>query len=336
MFLFRKNIILVPTDYDGVSLTKGLLSFDCYDNVTKCTLHCYNLYEEGPLTLGVAIGSDLRKIEIRGKDAKNVQFEIDRAIKNRDEISCVLLDVKQKSYDILLWGSTQISSGWKTSLQMMLQDEILPQPKVQKSFETEKSFQDVEYENKVCEQQYENDFQYDQKSAFDEKELLTDMQTTHMEKMQSTEDEIYTYDDEKMNEFIDKVIDMTEDKNFGEIKNEDTDKMSFFERINPQIEKLFALNKEETVLNEIIPNSKFCKINFDDGTGYYVFGIIYEDRKPKYLCYGIPAQKNSEPPKELSNLYQWLPLDTEEENGDGFYMMYQDASTGKNISVEVV
>jgi hypothetical protein len=99
---------------------------------------------------------------------------------------------------------------------------------------------------------------------------------------------------------------------------------------------MFNSNDAEIVLNEIIPNSKFCKINFDDNTGHYVFGVIYDDNKPKYLCYGVPAKKDSKPPKELSSYYQWLPIDVEEESGDGYYMMYQDASTGQNISVEMV
>ena len=67
-----------------------------------------------------------------------------------------------------------------------------------------------------------------------------------------------------------------------------------------------------------------------------VFGVIYENSAPKYLCYGVPAQNGDNPPKELSQYYQWLPIDSEDENSNGFFMMYQDAVTGKNISVEVI
>ena len=106
MFLYRKNIILVPSDYDGFSLAKGILSFDCYDNKTKCFLKCYNLNFDKNLVLGVSINKKLFKMDLSSNEAKDFEFEINLPTKNTDEISCVVLDIKKVDYDIVLWGST--------------------------------------------------------------------------------------------------------------------------------------------------------------------------------------------------------------------------------------
>ena len=81
MFLYRKNIILVPTDYDGISLTKGLLSLDCFDDRTECTLRCYNLSIDKPLILGIAVNNNLNKIKIDENELKTYSFRLNRVIK---------------------------------------------------------------------------------------------------------------------------------------------------------------------------------------------------------------------------------------------------------------
>lgn len=374
MFLYRKNIILVPSDYDGVSLTKGLLSLDCFDDKTECSLRCYNLFISKPLVLGVSINNNLNKIQVNQAETKNFKFVIDQKIKNTDEISCVLLNLKQNGYDIELWGSTQINSGWKSTLKLMLEDELFLKDReevtdtqnlaeeINNKFDT--TTKNFDISKQTAEQDLfcqnnnkpvlDDSYTYQNQNFVNKDDTLinnfnndSDKNSTNtsfkfnqnlnqsFDEKNQADAEIYSYEDEKINAFIDKVIDMTEDREYGNIKK-DASELTFYERINPQIEKMFANNKAETVLNEILPNSKFCKVEFDDGSGYYVFGIIYDDGTPKYLCYGLPAQRDSEPPTELSNLYQWLPIDATDENGDGYYMMYQDAVTGKNISVEII
>ena len=403
MFLFRKNIILVPSDFDGYSLAKGLLSFDCYSDKTKCNLHCYNLNFEKPLFLGISVKNKLHKVEVSQKNCKNLCFELPEILTNQDEISCVLIDLhndenitfsqdgkKPSLYDIVLWGSTQITSGWKTSLDLMLQDEnfvgkhqthdelnedvaqkfnaqdenaelsILQASHNNSSLDIERF---LENNKKYVEENFcseNNDKKSEQKNCnFETTQQDNQTQNSFADDFSPTEN---TYTDEQIEEIADKIIDRaneyenivslsrnsaedesqkmqikTEDDLFVEMPTENTTVSStFFDRINHQIDYLFATNKKENVLNEIFPNSKFCKVNFDDDSGYYVFGVIYENSEPKYLCYGVPAKKDAEPPKELSNLYQWLPVDANNESSDGFYMMYQDAQTGNSISVDVI
>ncbi len=375
MFLYRKNIILVPSDYDGISITKGLLSLDCYDNLTDCLLRCYNLNVDKNLILGVAINGKLNKFEINPKNAKQFDFKIKETIKNNDEISCVLLDIGQNDYNIILWGSTQINAAWKSTLQMMLESDndfaIKPNQNkknneniIKKAENFEKKLQNneifkninnhinIESFDNEKENYFENDkdlyAQYTQnqyKNFVDEQtnfslnnQEIDEQSINNLDNIES-KSSIYSIDDEEVENFIDKVIEMSDEESNTKTKSsikKSNEEQTFFERLSPQINKMFESNIPEDVLNEIIPNSKFCRVEFDDKTGYYVFGIIYDETSPKYLCYGIPAQKGDKPPKEMSNLYQWFPIDTSDNTGDGFYMMYQDAETGKSISVDIV
>lgn len=336
MFLFRKNIILVPTDYDGISNTKGLLSFDAYSGKTICSLHCYNIDIEEPLLLGISIQKRLYKINIMPKQLKSINFDLDTEIKNSDNISAVLLDVGESDYNIVLWGSTEINNNWQTQLKLMLEDEnIIPKSKEQIDtiYDEKSDFNENLY--KIGENIVQNN---DNVNKFD-----TENDVQNQSQIRSLEDKNGFTDDIVLEEYIDKVIELTDEQENQTIQQENeyidakqSDLPKFYQKISPQIDKLFNDNQDEQILSEIIPNSKFCKVDFDDGTGYYVFGIVYQNGLPKYLCYGLPAKKNSKPPMELADYYQWLPLDTQDEQGDGFYMMYQDAETGNNISVEII
>ena len=94
-------------------------------------------------------------------------------------------------------------------------------------------------------------------------------------------------------------------------------------------------NQTEEILEDIIPDSRFVEIPKHNGESY-IFGIIYENDKPKYLCYGEKGKFSEERPDHLKAYYQWLPIDVDNISGDGYYMMYQDANTGKNLEMTVI
>ena len=72
------------------------------------------------------------------------------------------------------------------------------------------------------------------------------------------------------------------------------------------------------------------KINYSQ-SGYYVVGVINENKTPKYICYGVPAVYSKTPPKELDGFCTFIPLSIFSLDGDGFWMMFQDAVTGECI-----
>lgn len=347
MDIFKKNIILIPVDFDGISLEKGLLTLTCSEKAVQGNLRCYNLIGYSSLTMGVVINGKIHKFKLSEKDTKNFNFDIPAKVENVDKISCAILQIKEQDYKTILWGSTETTKSWQTTLEYMLEKEVAPNVPYEVKGEQTTLFKDESessfYKAKNIEK---NNFSINK----DEKEIFA----TDKEKFKSEIDEEENETD--LNKFIDKIIDITEPKeNFSykdnttevfseenfkktdeDIVEDDTQNPEFFIKIQSQVDLMFKENPEDVALNEIIPNSKFCKVNFDDNIGYYVFGVIYESEKPKYLCYGIPAKFGAEPPSENSNYYQWLPLDVDNFDADGYYVMYQDANTGENINVEVV
>ena len=78
------------------------------------------------------------------------------------------------------------------------------------------------------------------------------------------------------------------------------------------------------------PDSRWAKIYYDKER-YYVVGLIKENGLEKYICYGVPGVYSPTPPKELKGYCQFIPLSIFNLNGDGFWMMFQDAITGNCI-----
>ncbi|MBE7074719.1 MAG: hypothetical protein E7376_01910 [Clostridiales bacterium] len=109
---------------------------------------------------------------------------------------------------------------------------------------------------------------------------------------------------------------------------------SFFDGIKEQITTLFEKYPEEEFLKQIIPDSKWVKIDYEEKGEYYVVGLMYENDQIKYVCYGVPSVYNEEAPKDIKGFAQWLPIDISKEQGFGYWITYQDATTGENVKLE--
>ena len=115
--------------------------------------------------------------------------------------------------------------------------------------------------------------------------------------------------------------------------DETKDKKNFYEIIKPQLDELFSRFPHFTVFEDRIPNSEWVKVNFsDDEAQHYLLGKLYENGLVSHIMYALPAQnKSKEPPIELNNLVQWMPLDISKPEDYGYWVMYQDSSDGENI-----
>ena len=129
------------------------------------------------------------------------------------------------------------------------------------------------------------------------------------------EKQLFEVEDDELEEIIDK-----------ELEKEN----SFFGLIGNQIDQLFATFPEDTQLSNIIPDSKWVKVDYENNGKEYVFGLIYENDEIKYICYGVPGNIDELPPDELMPYSQWLSID----DNNGYWLMYQDALTGDNILID--
>ena len=107
----------------------------------------------------------------------------------------------------------------------------------------------------------------------------------------------------------------------------------YYSLIQSQYEDMFSKYPAFEKLSKIIDNSKWIMVDAIDEP--YIMGIIYENSKPKYLCYGVIQDKKQTPPIELMQSSQWVPFDINNEFGQGAYIMYQSAENGETLTVEV-
>ena len=101
----------------------------------------------------------------------------------------------------------------------------------------------------------------------------------------------------------------------------------YFEKAKRELEETFARFPEDQDLAKIFPQSKWSKVYYESDK-YYVVGLIKENNKEKYICYGVPCDYSLTPPKELKDYCQFVPKSVFDLTGKGYWMMFQDAITG--------
>ena len=104
----------------------------------------------------------------------------------------------------------------------------------------------------------------------------------------------------------------------------------YYDQVKGELDALFEAHPAEEELQKRIPLSRWAKVTFSRNK-YYTVGVISDETGARYICYGVPAEKRDAPPPALSGLCSFLPLSVFEPDGRGYWMMYQDAVTGKSI-----
>ncbi len=89
----------------------------------------------------------------------------------------------------------------------------------------------------------------------------------------------------------------------------------------PQVEKLLTKFPKEEFLEEVLENSRWCKVEYSKGV-YYAVGVIYGDDLAEYIGYAIRGNQNN--PPEIENP-QFVPLDVTRESGEGYFLIFQKA-----------
>lgn len=107
--------------------------------------------------------------------------------------------------------------------------------------------------------------------------------------------------------------------------------LSFFDKISEQINALFETYTKEIKLEQMLPDTKWVRIDYDNNGKYYCIGLI--GSRPDYICYAVPTIYTETPPKELDGYCQWLPLDSLSPKQNGYWLLYQDAITGESVTL---
>lgn len=106
----------------------------------------------------------------------------------------------------------------------------------------------------------------------------------------------------------------------------------YYLSVQGELEDLFQKFPGESSLEKLFPESRWARINYS-AERYYVVGLIKEQSKEKYICYGIPAPYSEQAPQELAPYCSFVPVSLFDMKGDGFWMMFQSADTGECINL---
>ena len=127
------------------------------------------------------------------------------------------------------------------------------------------------------------------------------------------------------------------EKNFDFSQNEThagkSESDPYYATVKSELESIFDKHPAEEKLQNAIPGSRFAKVYYTEDK-FYVVGVIKENGKEKYICYGIPSAYRETPPKELAGYCSFVPLSIFDLKGDGYFMMFQDAFTGKCVKMK--
>lgn len=116
----------------------------------------------------------------------------------------------------------------------------------------------------------------------------------------------------------------------NEKDDESVQNAPYYETVKSELDGIFERFPAETELQKVFTDCKFAKVSYGDGK-FYVVGVVKEDGKEKYICYGVPSVYRETPPVELAGYCSFVPLSVFDLKGDGYFMMFQDAYTGKCV-----
>ncbi len=104
----------------------------------------------------------------------------------------------------------------------------------------------------------------------------------------------------------------------------------FYITAQRELDTLFEKFPAYDNLKCYFPDSRWVKISYSNDK-FYVVGLIKENKKEKYICYGVPEKYSDQPPKQLKGYCTFIPLSIFDMQGEGFWMMFQDAISGECI-----
>ena len=308
--LKRKSIVLC--DLESASNKKAVVSLEEGEMGIKGSLRLYNFSQElaGIASLGFYVDKKVYKAGLTYKSYMFYEFFIAlETIPNK--FSCAVVNFQNAVATPILYGS---SDGSNEEIYGSIISEIT---KDNSAKNTEKVLD-----------KYGVDFEEEEKQEIDK--AIDNAMCQDCDNCANCIYKKYFYESQEKNERAEVFSASNSDKK--EPKEIEENRIIFIDKLKPQIDKLFENNPAEENLQNLIPDSKWVKVEYEDDGDFYVFGLLYNDSDEiKYVCYGVPAVFEEEPPRELSGYPIWLPLDKEKAQGFGYWLTYQDAATGEPV-----
>lgn len=110
----------------------------------------------------------------------------------------------------------------------------------------------------------------------------------------------------------------------------DSDKQNFAGETAKRLEEILSTHEKDETLSRLIPESEFCKINYDK-TRFYSVGKVSKNGELLYFCYAVLG-RYQDAPESLKPFCSFLPLNPFNPLGNGYYIIFQNASNGEIIT----
>lgn len=320
-----KTLILSSLKQFPSNTPRAIVTF--IDN-TESILGKIRLYNLKSLDTGVKMGIYLDG-EVKTMDLvqkfDSYEFSTKDKLDLNKEIYCALIDTS-KNNDVVLCGGSY--SGYFSSDEngqnVFLSPQIEEEPEEEVCSEAEQQEEITPCPNCDCENCEYKKYFYEQHKQ--ENEIASNDKNSTEQEEQTLDTNISALKNETESDIKSENLKSTE----AEVNPE-----NFLSQISEQLDEMFERYPLDPVIMSIIPNSKIIKVSDAVDGKPYILGVMYEDDEIKYLVYGVPSNYSQKAPDELGENYNWLPLDVNAPYADGYYLIYQDASTGKLVPIKV-
>lgn len=273
---------------------RGYLTLQQNGTVAFGNLKVFNVAPKDDFLLVLSLNNRiLSNIVIKKEDINNFNFELNKKIDISNNIDSLL--VYKSDVSPVLFGSTDVDRA-----------EVYEALKLKA-----KEFNGLGVSPAIDKGVKPNPFKKQEKEDIDEK----------------IDENLFIDDEVELNEQIE-----TELQKDTIIFNENqASTPPFFNLVKEQVDEMFSTYPEFEKLESLIMDSRWVKVDYDSSGLFYGLGLIYEGDDVKYICYAVPAENNFQPPSHLEEYCQWLPENDDDRNG--YYIMYQDAVNGTNIKL---
>lgn len=306
--LERKNMVL--NGVENIS-QRAVLTIENDGEITKGKVRLYNFGTEpkGIISLGFYQGGKVEKAGLTRES--NMLYTFSCELKNlSNKFSCAVINFVEGEPKPILYGNCEGYSD---------QDEIFGE--VIRALSDSKNMQEVEETLDQFGVDYDDKLKVEIEKAIDESMSKTQCSTETCQICESCQYKKYY---------------LSQINNENEVKEEKDEKNPFYLEMKPQLDDLFENNPSEEYLQTLLPNSKWVKVKIDENGNYYVLGLIYEEEKLKFICYGVPGVYQKSAPRQLSGYPVWFPLDEDKPQGFGYWLSYQDADSGESVKATVI
>ena len=304
--LSKKSIVLNGVEENS---KRAVLTLECDGEITKGTIRLYNFGTEprGIISLGLYQNGEVIKAGLTHSAGMVFSF-VCQISSIPQKFSCAVINFLDGEPKPILYGNSEGYSDQGELFQEVISS--LSRSNSVKEVEEVLDEHGVDFTEEVKEE-IEKEIDFCVNSAF-----CQDCENCEYKK------------------FYLQSIKVLEEENIP--NQEQVESESFYKELKKQIDTLFENNPSEEYLEELIPNSKWVKVNLDSSEDYYVLGLIYEGEKLLYICYGVPGVYQKNAPRELSGYPIWFPLDEDKPQGFGYWLSYQDADSGESVKAVIV